>query len=80
MLYTKLKHKHREKEMLYFRCRYYNKCGGDSCVNCPIGKVEKMKELNAALLDLSLILPAAPTANEIYVAIQKAEKKYGRKK
>ena len=55
--------------MLYFRCKYYGHCGGDSCAECNLGKAEKRKELNKALLNLSLVLPAGPTDNEIYVAI-----------
>ena len=65
--------------MLYFRCKYYGHCGGDSCAECNLGKAEKRRELNEALLDLSLLFPAPPTANELYIAIGKAEKKYGRK-
>ena len=65
--------------MLYFRCKYYEHCGGDSCIRCEEGKEQKLKDLNAAIKDLSKVVPAAPTANEMYAAIQKAKKKYGRK-
>ena len=65
--------------MLYFRCKYYGHCGGNSCADCNLGKAEKREELNKALMNLSLVLPAGPTDNEIYVATREAEKKYGRK-
>ena len=66
--------------MLYFRCRYYAHCGGDSCAKCSLGEAEKRRELKKALIDLSLVQSAGPTDNEIYVATLEAERKYGRKR
>lgn len=66
--------------MLYFRCKYYDKCGGEACSKCPERKALITEELKEAVKGNVEVLLSGPTDNEIYVATLKAEKKYGRRR
>ncbi len=61
--------------MLYFKCKYWDRCGGDSCERCP----ERKRYILEDLKDLGAVQDAGSTNNELYIACIQARKEMKRR-